>query len=178
MPRLSPEQADALRSLEWLLSPDERRDGRTTVIAIAAIRVAAAHPRMAVAVRDHHPGARVSGALVAAIEDFVGDDDRLRIACRWNPLRGSNPSLIFDLVEPIREWMPQSWEPPHRSARVRDIPFRLSLDPRARVSRPEQTEWGVDLSEDTVNALIYALEASKPPPEPPARSLWDYLEDS
>lgn len=50
---LTPDQMDALRALDWLFD-GERREGRTTVIAVALIRLALQYPGREVVYLDHY----------------------------------------------------------------------------------------------------------------------------
>jgi len=187
MPQLSQEQADAIRALEWLYNPEARIEGRTTVIAIATIRIAATFPMMSIPVRDHYP--MMPDHLVRVIRDFVGADPLLNPVCVWSRLHNHDASLVFDMRTPIHQWLPLGWTQPRRPARV-------SLDEQARQMR-DLLEQGVSLPDQTIDALLYALEASEvntvltagqvraavqlaAPPSAPSkgRSLWDYLEDS
>lgn len=191
MPRLSPEQMAAIAAVEWLLTPSPpaaRAEGRTTALAIAIIRLAAAHPGRVIPVRDHHPR---SESLPLTVQGFVEADPILRSACRWQGLWRTRaaPELAFDLTTSIRNWLPRDWEmPERRPAFIRETPPALSLNPR----------WGnlnrhVMADDDQVEALIYGLDAARTAQQasdgsrrvrgrrdvsaPKPRTLWDHLEE-
>lgn len=98
---LTTRQHSALATLEWLLSPNNRREGRTMAIAVATIRVAAARPGVRIPYTDHAgvDVARVN--LSQTIEDLVRGDPRIAAHALI-----SRECLTLQLPRPIFEWLP------------------------------------------------------------------------
>jgi hypothetical protein len=75
MPEISHQQAEALRALEWLFSLQARREGRTTVLALAYLRHAFdRQPREWVRVVDHthtSPDIHALGIIVQSIDQIA-----------------------------------------------------------------------------------------------------------
>jgi hypothetical protein len=75
MPAISHRQAEALRALEWLLDDDieSRRSGRSTVIAIAYLRIAARRPLgTQIRVIDHHPSRDAVDTVLHYVGQYAG----------------------------------------------------------------------------------------------------------
>lgn len=100
MPLTTNQQA-AIDALDWLFDDHIQKEGRTTAIAIAAIRKACRRPGERVWVWDHWTSGlheRVRGL----ISTFVSFDPRLSEP-RW-----SSKHFWLDLDQPIANWQPSA----------------------------------------------------------------------
>jgi hypothetical protein len=175
---LTDQQLLSLDALEWLFSTTARRSGRTTVLAIAAIRWACRNPGQQVFLFDHVGDTNhLRRNLAQIIRRLVESDDRLR---RHLEMRREE-MFWLDLAWPIEDWLPQE-----------DM-FSgiLSNVPAARApSGPYHVQDG-DRSSLPIMASLWAAEpvvspspltrrpitGFEKPPEPVRRSVWERLND-
>ena len=145
MPDLTAPQEAALTALGWLLDQrtESRGQGRSTILAIALIRSALAQPGTPVHVRELSPAdTRVADrALARLIASFLERDADLAGRYRRDLLLSAvrNPVLRFDPnIRGQRDWLPPDWRP--------------------------STEPAPTLSNDVIDAMLYALRAAPMPP--------------
>lgn len=102
---LTPEQLTALPHLEWFFdeSDDGRRTGRTTVGAIALIRLACEDPGQTIRVADHYNQRQSADYLAEVIRDLVNSDYRIAPHLEW---RGSRLAFRINLPRPFPRWLP------------------------------------------------------------------------
>jgi len=70
---LTPQQQQALASVEWLFSDNSRRTGRSFLIAVVVLRQMVRHPGEYIRVSDHIPGLRMSYLLYTKVLELVAD---------------------------------------------------------------------------------------------------------
>lgn len=70
--KLTEKQRGALDALDWLYGPDVRT-GRTTVIALQAIKAAMDSPGTKIVLHDHYSGVSGAECLVRAVRHFLED---------------------------------------------------------------------------------------------------------
>lgn len=102
MPFFTPQQTQALELLDWLLASDQRRSGRTTIIAIGLVRQAARLPRTWVDFVDHSPHGR------------PGVRDQVLTMIDLDPLlhrrvTATRDRFMLDLAAPIEDWLPEGY---------------------------------------------------------------------
>lgn len=106
---LTPLQAGALNTLDWLLSSDdgERRTGRSTLIAIVLIRQAARNPGRTVSYVDHLPHQENRRYVCEIIRDLLHSDPRFDQRAVVN-----RDNFRLNLAAPIPNWLPPGFELP------------------------------------------------------------------
>jgi hypothetical protein len=76
--RLTKLQQKYLKAIEWLISPeDNRRSGRTTLMAIAFIKWALTHPERWIDIFDHFPTEEAKERLLIHIKKMISLDEKL-----------------------------------------------------------------------------------------------------
>ena len=101
--KLHKKQLEALPVVDWLFSQQwsDRSTGRSTCIAIALIRQAAAHPGTAIKYVDH------------GHSDFLRKEQRdtvrmlLAMAPELQPTKITSDSFVCMNAEPIHGWLPK-----------------------------------------------------------------------
>ena len=68
---LRPDQKWYYRAVEWLISPNHPREGRTVVIAIVYINLAILNPDMQIVLWDHYPGSHPVERMTNTIQEFL-----------------------------------------------------------------------------------------------------------
>lgn len=79
MAKLTPLQLKHYDSLQWLLNPDNRGQGRTYLMAIVWLNMAHSKPGVWIEVYDHIPySARATSNLVYVLKDILEADGNTR----------------------------------------------------------------------------------------------------
>lgn len=114
MPLLTPAQTAVLGALTWLQSPEPRRQGRTTLLAIATIRAAMLHPGFPIMIRDHSSNQETDRILVGVVDTLLQSDPRLHGLYSFRSTRPprltfhAGPGLARVTSDPWL-WLPQGW---------------------------------------------------------------------
>lgn len=104
---LSNQQQDAVLVMEWMLSDEHRRTGRTFAQAVALIRLAARNPGTRFSCYDHvtlnYGNTRDANRnLVQQVRDLVEQDPTLSVRVRWHDY-----TFWFQTMPPIEDWWPR-----------------------------------------------------------------------
>lgn len=107
---LTPQQAEAVKVLDWLLDENEgRRTGRSTVMAIALIRQALRYPGRHVFYLDHtsgYPPVRERALLVKGLVEGLVQRDPVLHGLPW-AFRNTHFSLMADGIDALpHNWLP------------------------------------------------------------------------
>lgn len=94
-----------LPTLEWLFDDEQRRSGRTTLLAIAFIRLACKHPGRRMYFQDHAPTVSAANNMREVVLGLISDDSLLKGSLSL--IR--KDSFILDLPKPIDDWVPMDW---------------------------------------------------------------------
>lgn len=145
---LTARQQEALDSLDWLYSEEERSLGRTIVQAVAYVRVAARTPGFHIRVQDHScMGHRADRMLLGVIQGLMLDDPEMAPYFVQDLRAGT---FCFSAEMPPTDWMPASdalgelpLRTPLREMRPNPLPLRrvnVSAGQAVRVNpRPQRT---------------------------------------
>jgi hypothetical protein len=110
---LTPQQAEAIRVLDWLLDENEgRRTGRSTVMAVALIRQALRYPGRQIFYLDHtsgYPPVRERALLVRGLVEGLVNQDPALHRLPWAFLN-THFSLTADSYGEIAA-LPHNWLP-------------------------------------------------------------------
>ena len=106
---LNPTQEEALPVLDWFLSEneDDRQTGRSWILAVALIRLAARNPGRFVQARDHIATRDAARYTLVLVEGLINMDQHLR---QFREIREFGFQL--NLLEPILNWLPPGGRPP------------------------------------------------------------------
>lgn len=104
---LSNQQHEAVLVMEWMMSNDHRRSGRTFAQAVALIRLAARNPGTRFSCFDHavftFGGVRdLNRNLVRQVREIIDRDAVLSRCVQWR-----NETFHFQNIRPIEDWWPR-----------------------------------------------------------------------
>ena len=139
---LTPNQVEAVTALDWLLNDDDnRRQGRTTALAVALIRQALRHPNQRIVFLDHihaMPYMRERGEYIIRqyVEHFIRTDPRLQ-TFGWNVRPHDFGAAV---PAPVYDWWPDD--------SVFGPPPEPALNPQEPAQNPQDTAWDRLLAED------------------------------
>jgi hypothetical protein len=103
---LSKLQKRAVLALDWLYSPDNRREGRSYAQAVAMIRIAARNPGLWVEINDHASTEVADRHALEGVLHLIHNDPYLRRWCERLPAQ--RRSFRFSSqMQPIESWYPQ-----------------------------------------------------------------------
>lgn len=160
---LRPWQAAFLPLLDWLLDPDIRRTGKSTLLAIAFVRAAAKRPGQWVRCYDHVDMVTCAESVMRSALGFIAEDPRLspHLEVRASGMR--RDQFRLNLATPISNWLPsgllsRGYVAPPPIPNFRDLPktTNMQLSPSqfrslAEMMNRNETElreaeeyWGVE----------------------------------
>lgn len=168
MPVLTTNQERALTALGWLFD-GRRREGRSTVLAIALIRHALMHPGTRVTVHDHtHPNTDEHDLRLAmVVGSLLAVDPALRGLYRRELLTAMRPPAVCFLhgLPGAATWLPPDW-------RRTD-----ALDELTAMATAVFPSWVAPPADRNVVPAALVTRQEKPTPPRARQSLWDLLEE-
>jgi hypothetical protein len=168
---LTQDQLEMMNVLEWLFSNNSRRTGRTTALAVAAIRQACRNPGQQIILFDHASGNMTDMRRIMRnlIESFVNTDGRLRPF-----LQIRNSMFQLNLPEPIQDWVPPEFD--ERMGYVGMFEFSPSQQGRDPADPVAIRMGGLIPSLWSPNVIVSHIPMDPTPPVE-RRSVWERLMD-